>query len=331
MKRKIRLMICLLLLFLLIIDNDTMQHAVQDGIELCLQTLIPSLFPFMVLTCLLTHDMYELSFPGARRIERLLKIPKGCLSIFLLGLLGGYPVGAKCICQAVEKKSLSVKEAKRMLCFCSNAGPSFIFGFGLSLFSNLNLCWQIWLCQILSAVLLAMMMPANSGNAGIDTTNKAITISHALRSGFDSLKTVCGWVILFRVLIVYSDKLLLKAFPKISKTVIYGILEMTNGCISLKNIPHEGERFILFSMLLAFGGLCVYMQIKSISENVSVDSEWYPAAKLLQSLLAGTLAFLCYEFGSIVLPAVIFIITLIYVICSYLLKNTTGNLLYHDV
>lgn len=328
MKRSIRVWIWLFLLLLLIIDPQTIQSGVREGIELCLWTLIPTLFPFMILTTLLAQEMQNFYVPGISRIEHLLQIPQKYFSLFLLGLLGGYPVGAKCICDCVRDNRLPADDGKRMLCFCSNAGPSFIFGLGMSLFGSLRMCLQIWICQIISALLLAMFIPATHSNALKDFQTKPITVSQALKEAIVSMAMVCGWVILFRVFLCFTNKWILNQISDVASIVVYGILEIANGCISLQNIKSDMARFVLFSMFLGFGGLCVCMQTQCLAENAGVDSSWYLPAKVLQGLLAGILALASYYFGWMILP--IFFIFLL-LIQYTLQKITTGIFSSYDV
>lgn len=328
MRRSIRVCIWLFLLLIFVMDPKTMQCGVREGIELCLWTLIPTLFPFMILTAILSKEMQCFSVPVFARLEHLLRIPQGYFTIFLIGLLGGYPIGAKCICDCVKENRLSANDGRRMLCFCSNAGPSFIFGLGISFFGSIRVCLQIWLCQILSAILLAMLIPGNQSNPSKVFTSKTITVSMALRSAIESMVMVCGWVILFRVLLCVADKWILDYVSDLTKIVVYGILEMANGCCSLQNIGPEKWKFVLFSTFLGFGGLCVCMQTRSIAENAGVDSSRYLPTKILHGLLAGIFAFAIFHCGWVVLPV---FLTILLLIQCVLQKISAGFFYLHDI
>lgn len=328
MKRVERLIIWFLLLLLLIIYPGTVQNGVRQGIELCLWTLIPTLFPFMVLTALLSPEMQCLPGSVFSRLERMLRIPHGCFSIFILGLLGGYPIGAKCICQAVKENSLSTDDSRRMLCFCSNAGPSFIFGLGMSLLGSFLLCMQIWLCQILSAYLLGVCIPGAQSSSSVLAKTKPITLSQALKTATTSIVIVCGWVVFFRVLLHCVDTWFLCYTPEVVQIIVYALLELANGCLSLQYTEPECIKFVLFSMFLAFGGLCVYMQIKNLAENAGADCSLYLPTKACQSLLAGILAFAVYHGGLLVL---LICFAILMCIPFILRKITTGIFHLRDV
>ncbi len=56
---------------------------------------------------------------------------------FIMGLISGYPVGAKIVSDLYEKKLCTKEEAERMLSFTNNSGPLFIIGtVGCSFYSS---------------------------------------------------------------------------------------------------------------------------------------------------------------------------------------------------
>ena len=130
-------------LLLLIFDSQSVISSAYDAILLCVNTLIPSLFPFFVITSLLTRQLMILESRRLRPLERLLRLPNGSGATFLLSLLCGYPIGASMINEQVLQGRISGQDAKRMITFCNNAGPAFIFGIGTHLFPHIGYCWLI--------------------------------------------------------------------------------------------------------------------------------------------------------------------------------------------
>ena len=266
----------------LILDSKTALQGAAAGIELCIHSVIPSLFPFFMLSILLTNAILvgaDQKAPGRRRPGILL---------FLAGLLGGYPTGAQLVTQAYRNGNLSKNAARRMLGFCSNAGPSFIFGFAGQLFTKPYIPWILWLIHILSAMLLAAVIPGTTSEESLCPQQDTITVHHAFTKSLYAIACVCGWIILFRVLIVFCDKWFLWLLPEPAAVLITGILELTNGIFQLQNIGSEATRFILCSVLLAFGGSCVIMQTVSVTEALGLG--WYFPGKIAQSMISGVLS-----------------------------------------
>ena len=122
------LMIGSLGMILLIFDGKAAVSGVKDGLELCIQTLIPSLFPFFVLSSLVTGALSGVSVAPLRWLSRFCRMPDGADSLLLVGILGGYPVGAGNIAAEYHNGRLLLTDARRLSIFCNNAGPSFLFG-----------------------------------------------------------------------------------------------------------------------------------------------------------------------------------------------------------
>ena len=72
-------------LFILIIDGKTAISAGVEAVDLCMRVLIPSLFPFFVISALLTRSNSGLSKLFSP-LGRLLRLPAGSESILMIGL-----------------------------------------------------------------------------------------------------------------------------------------------------------------------------------------------------------------------------------------------------
>ncbi len=277
-------------MLLLILDIKTAIQAVKEGMELCLQVLIPSIFPFLFLSILVTSAISGIQIRILRPLTSRMHIPPGAESIFLMGILGGYPVGAQCISHAVESGSISRETGNRMLSFCNNAGPSFIFGIGSNLFIETWSCWAIWGIQILSAILVSLVIPQNGFQSATTAKPSTTNLTAALRKSIGNISMICGWVILFRIILAFCYRWFLWLFPQWLQLLISGALELANGCCNLILISDPNLRFLLFSGLLGFGGVCVALQTYSICQ--SVDFTWYLPGKILQTIFGVMLSYM---------------------------------------
>lgn len=276
-------------ILILILDSKTALQGAREGIALCMQTVIPSLFPFFVFSILLTGSLTGRAIPVLRPLGKLTGIPNGAESIFLAGLLGGYPVGAQSVAYAYKNGQLSRQDARRMMGFCSNAGPSFLFGIIGPSFGELWMVWALWLIHIASAVLVGIILPGKSTQVLEPSKSATVTLPGALQSAVKAMASVCGWVILFRVILAFANRWLFWVFPSWGQVVLSGLLELTNGCCALGSIENVGFRFAICSGLLAFGGLCVTMQTSSVSSGIGLG--YYFPGKVMQSLFSILLSF----------------------------------------
>lgn len=278
-------------MLLLILDGKTAIAGAQEGIELCLRTVIPSLFPFFMLSMLLTDSLSEASVSIFRPLGRLFRIPAGSESILLTGFLGGYPVGAQAAANACRGGRLTRQQAQRMLAFCSNAGPSFLFGMVAAQFPKLWYAWLLWGIQLVSALLVSVLTPEAENSAVSLEQAKRLSLSDHLQRALGVMAAVCGWVVLFRVVIAFADRWFLWLLPREVRVLVTGILELTNGCCALNEIENVGLRLIFCAGMLSFGGICVTMQTASVIQGLSLKP--YLAGKGLQTLISITLALLC--------------------------------------
>jgi len=268
-------------MIVLILDAETALKGAQDGVMLCIQTIIPSLFPFFYISGLINRSLLGFSGKALRPLGRLCGIPSGAEPLLLLGLIGGYPVGAQAISRAYQAGCIRKQDAERMLGFCSNAGPAFIFGMAGSLFESKWIPWALWGIVIISSMLTGIMLPGKS--------NTKCHISKAennkpLDQSLKAMGIVCGWVILFRVLILFLCRWVFWIFPNHYSIILSGILELTNGCVSLYGITDTVFQFTVLAGLLSFGGICVGLQTVSVTETLNTKT--YFKGKLMQTMFS---------------------------------------------
>lgn len=271
-------------MLILILDGKTALLGAQEGIGLCIRTVIPSLFPFFILSPLLVGS---LDARWLRPFGKLCGIPAGAEALLLTGFLGGYPTGAQCISQARNSGKLTKSQAERILAVCNNAGPSFLFGMVSQMFTEGYMVWLLWAVHILSAVLAGTILPKED-TAPTSISLPQIPLSQALSGAVRTMSLVCGWVVFFRIGITFLDRWVLWLLPEVWQVVLCGLLELSNGCCALKDITNPSLRFLVCSGLLACGGVCVSMQTASVTKGLSL--KYYIPGKLLQTLLSLALA-----------------------------------------
>ena len=271
-------------MLILIFDGKTALQGAQIGIELCLKTVIPSLFPFFLLSILLTKSFVGTTVPLLRPMGTLFGIPEGAESILVSAFLGGYPVGAQSIAEAFRSGQLQKEDAERMLAFCNNAGPAFLFGMVSSLFPRTWMAWALWFIQIISALLVSFLIPSKKTKPAHFSPGMSPSVSSALLSAIRVIAMVCGWVVLFRVVVSFLDRWVLWLLPVEVRTAVIGLLELSNGCCELLYIENVKLRFLICSSILAFGGICVTMQTISVTSGLSMRC--YFPGKILQTLFS---------------------------------------------
>ena len=301
-------------MLLIILDAKTALTGANIGMELCLKTVIPSLYPFFVLSNLIRSSLIGQSVTILRPVGRFCGIPKGAESLMFLGLVGGYPVGARNVYQAYQSGQLTKSDAERMLGFCNNAGPAFIFGMVATLFSSPVVPWVLLGIQCVSAVGVAWILPGKSRAISANSDISKQNITAVIEQSTKTMAVVCGWVILFRVVITFAQRWIFWAFDPVVQVIIAGLLELSNGCLAMQTISSEATRFILSSCFLSLGGLCVALQTRSVVGDLSCRK--LVIGKLLQCglsfVVAGILQYILFPDSSIplIIPATVAAIAL---------------------
>lgn len=280
-----------LTMLILILDAKTALSGAVEGVQLCVQVVIPSLLPLFFLSIFLTDALSSISTGLLTPLGRFCRIPGNTPALLVLGLLGGYPTGAQSVAEAYRAGHLSKEDGMRLLGFCSNAGPAFVFAMGATQFQDPRIPMVLWLIHILSALITGRILPSfNSKIAALPPKNSSISPTAAMGKTLRTLGFVCGWVILFRVLLTFMDRWFLWYIPEELRTAIHIFLELANGCAELNRITNEGLRMMFFSAALGFGGICVLMQTVSVTGSLGLGM--YLPGKLIQCVLSLLLTWL---------------------------------------
>lgn len=268
----------------MILDSRTALSSAADGVQLCISTVIPSLFPFLFLSGTFGRYCPGTGLPG-RLLGRLYGIPGSMEFMLVPMLLGGYPVGAQCVYEAYRQGTVSKGTAQRMLAWCSNCGPAFLFGMLAAFFPSGKLLWLLWGIVLFSAWAASFVFSVPCSAQRVD---KAAS-SFGMEAAIGAMLKICGWVVLFRVLLGFLNRWFLGAAPAEGRVLCAGLLELSNGCCMLNLIPDERVRFCICGVLLTGGGLCVLFQTASVCPGFSM--KYYVLGKLVQAATAGVSAF----------------------------------------
>lgn len=271
---------------ILILDSHTAFSGALQGIDLCLRTVLPSLFPLLFFSSILTSSFSGEDLRVLRPVAWAFRFPKGTEALILPSFLGGYPVGAQGIACAWSQGILDLRTAERMLAFGNNAGPAFLFGMLAFQFSGRQTLWQIWGIQLLSAWVVSRFFPLPALANAKAAPSKAS--EQPLDTALKAVGKISGWIVLFRVLIAFLERRSFQMLPTPIRVLFTGLLELSNGCCMLNQIPDETIRFVIANSMLAFGGVCVIFQTISVCRPLRI--RYYLYGKTLQAVTAALLA-----------------------------------------
>jgi hypothetical protein len=142
--------------------------------------------------------------------------------------------------------------------------------------------------HILSALIVGTILPGKTYDTCLLPKAAPMSIHQAMERSIRIMASVCGWVVVFRVILTVLNRWVLWLLPQEGQILLTGLLELSNGCVALHALPSESCRFILSSGMLAIGGLCVGMQ--TVSVTASLGTGQYFPGKILQCLISVLMA-----------------------------------------
>ena len=151
---------CITFILALVFYPKISVSSALKGINICLNIVFPSLFPFLAASELLNRT----SFIKAAGIllepimRPLFNVP-GCGSFAVaMGITSGYPVGAKITVDLRNSGQISKHEGERLLAFTNNSGPLFIVGaVATGMYAMPRLGFFLLLCHILSGITIGLL------------------------------------------------------------------------------------------------------------------------------------------------------------------------------
>lgn len=287
--------VCMILLLLIVFPTEC-RNGAANGVFLCIQVLIPSLFPFMVLSGFVVSSGLSSRIPRVvkKAVNVLFGLPGDAAAVILLSLVGGYPVGAKGINSLYKEKLISESQAKRMAMFCVASGPGFLVTYlGAAMLGNTSVGYILLSAQTVSVLILGVLarfwvkatLSDNNKNSKLREIRipEALTIS--VRDGIRSCAGMCGLVVLFGTL---CEVFLTLTENSPELWGLAALIEITMGT----KILTEGYPTVLLSAACGFGGLCVHFQVFQQLGDIKVPKCKFYIFRVLQAILSGVFTYL---------------------------------------
>ncbi len=298
-----RLSLCVLFAaFLLFVSADASSEAAYGALKICANVLVPSLFPYMVISSLIV------SFGSARLLGgllsplcRILRLPRDAAAAIVLGALCGFPVGAKTACSLYEDGRLNRSQTERLIALANNTGPAFVIEVvGAHFWGSRGFGLTVYAAQILSAILIGIVYARRSWErerAEEETVVPACRfakrkdvlscVAEAVSSAAYAVLCVCGFVVFFAVVLALLSQLLQKAqwiLPPIAS-----FLEFTGGALYSSRLGGEAGAF-LSGFAVGWSGVSVFAQCKTFAAPLGIRLAPAAIGKAVQGIITGIAA-----------------------------------------
>lgn len=317
----------------LLIFSGSNLPAIKSGLKLWANYVIPSLFPFFVATELLMHTNIINIFGKVLNnyMRPLFNIPGEGAFAFIMGIISGYPVGAKIASKFRENNICSKAECERLLSFTNNSGPLFIIGtVGILMYQNITIGILLFITHLLGCISVGFIFRFwkrndNFKNYGkkknynylsnknnVNFANLGDVLAESITNSISTILLIGGFVVIFSsiISILKASGILNILCASISPIfnilhidsnfisgILTGFLEITNGIQSISSIACKNFsiNLVITAFLLGFGGISVFLQVFSITSKTDLSIKPYIYGKILHGLFAAFYTFLLIQ------------------------------------
>ena len=310
MKNKLAVLAALCALFAMVFASPQVIASCRDGLRLCCELILPSLFPFFVISLLLG----KLGLPGllgrllSPVTEKLFGVSGAGATALILGLTGGYPLGAAYLAELERGGQLRSDELERLLGFCNNSGPAFLVGaVGGGVFASPRLGLLLYGCHVLAALLTGILLRGRGQNGGAAPRTQPTPFSRALpeavREAIPALLSVCGFVVCFAILTGLLDSFGLLGTAagwlaartglevRAARALLCGFFELGGGVGAMRGLPATPGHLALAAALVGWGGISVHFQTLAVLADSDAKSALHMAGRLMSAVFGSALAY----------------------------------------
>lgn len=285
---------------------------IGQGLSLCGQVLIPSLFPFMALAAFVGRSRAGTFFcrllgPLCRRW---LRLPPQMGPVVLMSFIGGYPVGARMLAAMLDRGEATPEQAQRLLSFAISPAPSFaIVTLGVGLMGSSKAGGILYGCHLFTALLLGGWYARRSKtpqNAATKTTSPlpfSAALVESTSAAVEGMLSICGFVLLFSVLLsflqgcgatqLFGQIISFLSCGKIgantAAAALCGLLEITCGVFACRTLSWQAI-CILLPFLVSFGSLSVLCQVCACLNGRGVSAAALLRGRLVHGFLSTLMA-----------------------------------------
>ena len=297
------LILCLALTFMagaIIIYPERYITCCFQGFALWAECVLPSLFPFMVITLILIKAGFaEKAALPLKKITGIFKLPPAAAVCFIMSIFSGYPAGSKAVTEFYESGCFTKGDCKKLAALCSTSGPLFIIGtVGVKMFGNQSAGWKILIAHTVSVLAVGLIISligkrgerreyrrAPADNNVLYNSFYGAVISVAVAGGFIAFFCVAAQVIAdFNILLPLEKLLCLFCDEASASAVCRGLIEMTSGC---RYLSETGSPFTVpfAGFLITFGGFSILMQQLAYLLKAKVNPLYFIAVKFIQGVI----------------------------------------------
>ena len=290
-KKLIIIFLLFLVLFLFLTNAELVSKSVLNALSFCYKTIIPSLFPFMVISSIILYTTRL--FGNFKLINLILDSCKIYSNEILVGLISGFVIGARGICRKYNDFA-NKNDFCRAIILSSNAGIGFVIGcVGSIIWDNVLFGICLYLSQIISGIIIFKLSKNNSSfcNAFVPISDNTVplfsAIVKAVKISVNSILSICGFNIFFSVISDIIVRLFGLEDKSLSFVLLNALTDFSKGAFCISQLDSVIVRVFFTGFCIGFGGICVHMQIFAECEEYPISKLRFTLSQALQVVLCG--------------------------------------------
>ena len=289
------MLFCLIIFLLTLIgENQVVVSGARAGLMLWFHDVLPLLLPFMLLSNLFVLKIRTKKTGAAYAIPVL----------FLLGLLCGYPLGAKMASDFTKEGYIKPSTATILLPLCNNISPMFLSGYiGHTVLKDLFPFWFLLAVLYVPYVLVTsiaflILHTINKHKQTSGYLTKYIPQQPTSAQSNDLLLqsviqiTYVGLYIMI-CSILFALVCAIPNLPSDVSTVLCGILEITQGSTVLAASTFSPTiKTALILACTSFGGISAFLQTLQVTKQSGLSMIYYFVVKCICGCMTGLCMYL---------------------------------------
>ncbi len=292
MKKRALIITILTLIFLTVFLSDEIKTYAEKGLILCAESIIPTLFPFMIFSDLiLSFSSTNEENTASRIFKKIFGLNPACIVPFICGILCGFPVGAVCVKNLYNGGIIDKNDAEFLLGICATPSLAFIVsGVGAGMMGSSKYGFFLWLSVIFAAMITGLIFREKEYKFknSKEIKRQKFDFVESVRSSGYTMISICSFIIFFSIVIGLLGEVIKNDYIHALFSSVFEIGNASSLIADSKLFSNE-LKLIFLGFALGFSGISVYMQTVSIVSESKLSCKTYLKMKLIQGLISALL------------------------------------------
>ncbi len=284
---------CVITLIIFVMDSQTVISGATHGLMLWYKNVVPILLPFMLISALVVNSISRKQVKNSN---------SAIISTIFLGILCGYPVGAKVASDYMQNGIYSKQTGSILLPLCNNSSPMFISGYITTYILGGKISFPTIMALIYIPYILVSLIVLAWANfkkqKDINILPQQTIQIHSTHSddiivnSINTITCVGVYIMICSILIEFINNV--SPLPESYNLFIAGITEITRGTeLFYLSSPLDIKiKTALIVGFTSFGGISALLQTNKVISNSELSIIRYTIIKIICAAMSFMLTML---------------------------------------